>query len=154
MAGDVIANDTFYGLNSFPNNYPTANTVVFSLVGTADHALSGTGVIHNLEFAKPNGSLTLRSGAAVAFDINGPTAGSEHDQIAVNSAVSINSAATFSATGTQLPSASLALLANDGPDALSGRFSGLSANPSSYTIGDVTTQLSTRAAAATTSSSR
>ncbi|MEI6558828.1 MAG: DUF4347 domain-containing protein [Rhodospirillaceae bacterium] len=82
---------------------------------------SGTGTL------TLNGGLTVASGGTVALDINGTNAGSGYDVLAVTGAVSIDSAATLTLSGSYTPSTTdrFILITNDSTDAITGAFSGL-----------------------------
>jgi hypothetical protein len=71
-------------------------------------------------------NLVLSSGATYSVEINGTTAGTQHDQTVVNGAVNL-SGATLSVSGSYTPVAgnSIVLIANDGSDAVSSTFAGL-----------------------------
>jgi len=71
-----------------------------------------------------NGNLTLNSGSTLAVDINGNTPGTQHDQLIVNGAVTINGA-TLSGTTGAAPTAPITIIANDSTDAVGGsKFAG------------------------------
>ncbi|HPM79621.1 MAG TPA: autotransporter-associated beta strand repeat-containing protein, partial [Candidatus Anammoximicrobium sp.] len=70
-----------------------------------------------------NNGLTLSDTSSFAVEINGPTAGSQHDQIRVLGSIALNGA-TLNATGT-IASASgrlIVLIDNDGSDPVGGTF--------------------------------
>jgi fibronectin-binding autotransporter adhesin len=73
-----------------------------------------------------NGDLTMAAGSTLAVEINGTTAGTQHDQVIVNGAVDV-SGATLSATHGYSPGSgdSYTLIVNDAADAVTGSFSGL-----------------------------
>ncbi|WP_028467231.1 DUF4347 domain-containing protein [Nisaea denitrificans] len=88
------------------------------------------------------GNLTLASGSTANMEIEGTTAGTGYDQIAVTGTVTI-SGATLSLTVTDIPSAgaTYVLIDNDGVDAVTGTFSGL-AEGASITAGGATYTIS------------
>ncbi|WP_449228167.1 DUF4347 domain-containing protein [Azospirillum argentinense] len=72
------------------------------------------------------GGLTIAAGGTLRADLNGTTAGTGHDRIAVTGAVDV-SGATLSITQGFTPAQGdrFILVANDGSDAVTGLFSGL-----------------------------
>lgn len=82
-----------------------------------------------------NGNLVMSAGSTLAVQINGTTAGTGHDQVVVNGAVSVSGAALSVAHG-YAPGLgdSYVLIANDMADAVTGTFSGI-AQGSTLTAG-------------------
>ncbi|MES2611145.1 MAG: SwmB domain-containing protein, partial [Pseudomonadota bacterium] len=72
------------------------------------------------------GNLSLAPGATLAVDINGTTAGTQYDQVAVTGTVSVNGA-TLSATHGYTPGMGdiYRLIDNDVTDSITGSFAGL-----------------------------
>lgn len=72
------------------------------------------------------GNVSFSSGSTFSVEVNGTTAGTQHDQLNVTGTVSLGGA-TLSASGTitSVPSQSIVLINNDGTDAVSGTFNGL-----------------------------
>jgi|GEM_PF-391341 len=88
------------------------------------------------------GDLTLASGSTATMEIDGTTAGTQHDQIAVTGTVTINSATLTTVFGyTSTIGNSYVLISNDGVDAVTGTFSGL-AEGASFTSGTRTYAIS------------
>ncbi|MDF1791192.1 MAG: DUF4347 domain-containing protein, partial [Thalassobaculaceae bacterium] len=87
------------------------------------------------------GDLTLANGSTASMEINGTTAGTLYDQIAVTGTVTISSA-TLSLTFGYTPSLgdSYILIENDGVDAVTGTFDGL-AEGASIISGSYTYQI-------------
>jgi autotransporter-associated beta strand protein len=87
-------------------------------------------------------NLVLSSGATYSVEINGTTAGTQHDQTVVNGAVNLTGA-TLSVSGSHTPVTgnSIVLIANDGSDAVSGTFIGL-AEGATVTLNDVGMKIS------------
>ncbi|WP_193172815.1 DUF4347 domain-containing protein [Nisaea nitritireducens] len=81
------------------------------------------------------GNLTLASGSTASMEINGTTAGTLYDQIAVTGTVTISNATLNATVGyTSAVGDSYILIDNDGTDAVTGTFSGL-AEGATLTIG-------------------
>ncbi len=90
-----------------------------------------------------NGNLTLQPGSDLVVQLNGTTPGAQHDRLTVNGAVDLTGS-TLTRTLGCLPSPGdlLFIVANDGNDAITGRFADL---PDGATItfpGGTTAQIS------------
>nr|WP_324258972.1 DUF4347 domain-containing protein [Cellvibrio fontiphilus] len=73
-----------------------------------------------------NGNLQMNSGSTLAVEINGATAGTEHDQIVVNGSVDVSGAALSATHGyTAGQGDDYTIIINDAADAITGTFSGL-----------------------------
>ncbi len=86
------------------------------------------------------GNLTFNSGSSVVVELNGATAGSQHDQLDVTGTVNLGNAAlqaTRLASYNPTATDKLFIIVNDGSDALQGTFSGLS-NGASLNLGGTT----------------
>ena len=73
-----------------------------------------------------SGDLLLDTGSTFDAEVNGPTPGTEHDQVVVTGTVTINGA-TLNLIGgyANAPTDEIILIANDGTDPISGTFNGL-----------------------------
>lgn len=134
---------TFFDLNVTSGDYDTNGNTTFvngtaTFGGTAN--LIGTGTISGEvailsggELAPGNspgclstGSLTLASGSTASFEVLGPTACTQHDQIQVTGTVTINGANFNPLIGyANAPADEIILILNDGVDAVTGTFAGL-----------------------------
>ena len=94
-------------------------TLTLSVAGATLSAGYSPGII-------ASGNLTLTAGSILDAEVNGLTAGTEHDQYAVTGTVDLGGA-TLNASGTISASVgdSLVLIDNDGADAITGTFAGL-----------------------------
>ena len=85
------------------------------------------------------GSVTFTSGSTFTAEVNGATAGSLYDQLNVTGTVTLGNA-TLNTSGTTAGGGPIILINNDGADAVSGTFNGLSQgatvaiNGQNYTI--------------------
>jgi autotransporter-associated beta strand protein len=134
------------GAGSISFSNPGANSFSGTLTGTGTYSvasgvtLKGTGtystpvsVLSGATIAPGNspgtistGNLTLASGSTAAMEIDGTTAGTGYDQIAVTGTVTINNATLTASFGyTSSYGDSYTLISNDGSDAVTGSFSGL-----------------------------
>ena len=148
------------GAISFSN--PGANSFSGTLSGTGTFSvasgatLKGTGtystpvsVLSGATIAPGNspgtistGNLTLAGGSTATMEIDGTTAGTQYDQIAVTGTVTINSATLTTVFGyTSATGDSYVLISNDGADAVTGTFSGL-AEGATFTSGGRTYRIS------------
>ncbi|UUX51135.1 DUF4347 domain-containing protein [Nisaea acidiphila] len=114
----------------------TASTVTVSSGGTlgGSGSISGAVTISSGGTLAPGnspgtlatGNLTLSSGSKGSFEINGTTAGTNHDQIDVTGSVDLTGATLSTSFGfTSATGDVFTLIANDGADAITGTFSGL-----------------------------
>lgn len=106
--------------------------------GTVRPGLNAPGVL------TVTGSLLLSSSAVMEVEINGPAAGSGHDQLSVGNSVSLGSSALSVTTGagfSAAPGATFTILNNNGAGAVSGTFSG-KPEGATFAVGNVTFRIS------------
>ncbi|PPL00361.1 Ig-like domain-containing protein [Parapedobacter indicus] len=73
-----------------------------------------------------NGGLTMQSGSTLAVEIDGTTAGTDHDQVVVNGTVDVSSTTLVVTHGyAASQDETYVIIVNDATDAISGTFSGL-----------------------------
>ncbi|MDF0717303.1 BspA family leucine-rich repeat surface protein, partial [Muricauda sp. 334s03] len=122
-----------------------------------DATLSGTGTIQgvvnmdvdsNLAPGTSPGILTVNGNLSLDnnnndFEVNGPTPGTEHDQIVVNGTVTIATGTTLNLIGgyANADTDEIILVSNDGIDAITGTFTGL-LEGAEVTFGDFSGTLS------------
>src|SRR5205085_9855016 len=61
----------------------------------------------------------------LAVELNGPTAGTQYDQLAINGTVTLGGALNLALGFTPTPGAAYTVLDNDGTDAVTGTFAGV-----------------------------
>ncbi|WP_292883691.1 DUF4347 domain-containing protein [Nisaea sp.] len=124
------------GSNSFSGSMTGTGTFTVAsgvtLKGTSTYATAvtvqsgGTIAPGNSPGKISTGNLTLSSGSTAEMEINGTTAGTQYDQIAVTGTVTISNATLTTNFGyTSAIGDSYVLIDNDGTDAVTGTFSGL-----------------------------
>ncbi len=124
-------------------NSLTATGTVTANAGTYSGNVSGAGKALTLAIGSGpaqvtvNGNVTLDSNDALAMQINGNVAGTSYDQLVVNGAVALGTAALNASLGfTPAPGASFTLIANDAADAIGSAFLNLSQGGSVVLSGD------------------
>lgn len=137
---------TFSGTVSGTGTYSVASGVTLKGTGTYSMPVTvqsgGTIAPGNSPGTISTGNLTLASGSTATMEIDGTTAGTEHDQIAVTGTVTISNATLTVVLGyTPSVGHSYVLIANDGADAVTGTFAGLSEG-ASLTAGGYSFQIS------------
>jgi hypothetical protein len=142
----VDAGATLSGQNLVTNGGTVrgAGTVAASVTfaGTGNHLRpgdSGTAATGRLSVT---GNVTLTAGTTATFRLNGATAVTGHDQLAVTGTVDLGGATLATALG-YAPSTTdlLFLVTNDGTDAVTGTFTG-APNNSLVTVGGYTARIS------------
>jgi hypothetical protein len=121
-------------------NLPQANgnftSAVFAAGMVNDGTITGSGTITGnitgigtVSPGSPNGILTVNGVYAdtgpLAIDINGPTLGTQYDQLKINGAVSVNGPLVVNLSYAATVGTAFGILDNDGMDAISGTFNGL-----------------------------
>ena len=86
-----------------------------------------------------DGNLTLVAGSTFFVDIDGDTAGTQHDQLVVNGTVNLGGATLAGNTSTA-PASSIVIIDNDLADGVSGTFAG-APNGATVTVGGSTYQV-------------
>ncbi|MDF1794852.1 MAG: DUF4347 domain-containing protein [Thalassobaculaceae bacterium] len=133
-AGSISFSDpganTFSGTLSGSSTYSVASGITLKGTGTYNTPvtiLSGGAIAPgNSPGTISTGNLTLASGSTASMEIDGTTAGTQHDQIAVTGTVTINGATLTTVFGyTSVAGDSYVLISNDGADAVTGAFDGL-----------------------------
>ncbi|WPZ35013.1 DUF4347 domain-containing protein [Thalassobaculum sp. OXR-137] len=145
------AANSFNGTLSGTGTFSVASGVTLKGTGTYDMPVTvlsgGTIAPGNSPGTISTGNLTLASGSTASIEIDGTTAGTGYDQIAVTGTVTINGATLSTVFGfTSASGTVFTLIANDCVDAVTGTFSGLAEGASvtsggrsfriSYTAGD------------------
>jgi parallel beta-helix repeat protein len=88
-----------------------------------------------------SGNLTLTSGSTVNIELNGPTPGTQHDQLNVTGTVNLGGASLNVTTGYAVPNGtSFVIVNNDGTDAVTGTFAGLPQN-ATFNVSGTTFQI-------------
>ncbi|UJH66977.1 BspA family leucine-rich repeat surface protein [Allomuricauda sp. SCSIO 65647] len=130
-------------------NFTNGSTLVGigSIIGTVNIDGTSTVAPGTSPGIMNTGDLILENGSTFDAEVNGPTPGTEHDQIVVTGTVTLNSP-TLNLIGgyANAPTDEIILIDNDGTDAVTGTFTGLAEGASvafggfngtiSYTGGD------------------
>ena len=133
-AGTLTLSDpaagSFSGMLTGTSTYSIASGATLKGTGTYSmpvEVMSGATIAPgNSPGTISTGSLTLASGATARMEIDGTTAGTDYDQIAVTGTVTINGADLTPVFGyTSSTGDRYVLIDNDGTDAVTGTFSGL-----------------------------
>lgn len=123
--------NSFSGTLSGTGTFSVASGVILKGTGTYStpvEILSGATIAPgNSPGIISTGNLTLASGSTASMEINGTAAGTGHDQINVTGTVTINNASLTTSFGyTSSLGDRYVLISNDGADAVTGSFNGLS----------------------------
>ncbi|MEQ1830145.1 MAG: CHRD domain-containing protein, partial [Pirellula sp.] len=117
--GDILSNLVVEGATSTLAGFGSVNgTVTVNASGTVSPGTS-PGIINS-------GNATFNVGSNFVVEVNGPSVGTQYDQLNVTGAVAINNA-TLNASGSIASAANLTMVIinNDGSDPVSGIFNGL-----------------------------